>query len=124
MSKQTAAQKRASKNYYSQTRNAVWQRVHCRINRALATKKIPKVETTEALLGMNKDEFYGFIQGALQPGMTLEDRHLWHIDHIIPVSTYNLKSPLGRKLAFNYKNVQVLWVEDHRNKTNQERKAS
>ena len=42
----------------------------------------------------------------------------WHIDHIKPISKYNLTDPEDIKNAFNYKNLQPLWASDNLSKSN------
>jgi hypothetical protein len=40
-------------------------------------------------------------------------RHGWHIDHIKPVSSFDLLSRQGQKAAFHYMNTQPLWAIDN-----------
>lgn len=40
----------------------------------------------------------------------------WHIDHIVPLSNFNLTVPSEMKLACHYTNPQPLWAQDHINK--------
>ena len=35
----------------------------------------------------------------------------WHIDHIIPLYSFDLTKPLQQLKAFNYKNTQPMWAE-------------
>ena len=44
--------------------------------------------------------------------------HGWHIDHIIPMDSFNLKIEKGQKLAFHYTNLQPLWAKDNIRKSN------
>ena len=37
----------------------------------------------------------------------------WHIDHIIPVSSWDLTHPVERKVSFWYKNLQPMWGSDN-----------
>ena len=41
-----------------------------------------------------------------------------YIDHIKPISKYNLTDPEDIKNAFNYKNLQPLWASDNLSKSN------
>ena len=40
----------------------------------------------------------------------------WTMDHIIPVSSFDLSNPEGQKKAFNYSNLQAMWYLDNLSK--------
>ena len=40
-------------------------------------------------------------------------QHGWHLDHVIPLSKFNLLNKRQLRKAFNYKNLQPLWAVDN-----------
>jgi hypothetical protein len=41
----------------------------------------------------------------------------WHIDHIIPINSFNFKNDLEKKLCFNWKNLQPLESKENIDKS-------
>lgn len=66
------------------------------------------------LLGVaSMDMYREFLESKFADGMTWENYGLWHIDHIIPLSKFNLQDPNEQRLAFNYKNTRPLWAGEN-----------
>lgn len=66
-------------------------------------------------LGCTIVELKAHLESKFWPGMTWDNYGLkgWHIDHIIPLSSFNLEDPDQVKKACHYTNLQPLWAEDN-----------
>jgi hypothetical protein len=82
----------------------------------LALKDVFKDETTMKLIGCNLIELKTHLQNSFKEGMSWENYGKWHIDHIKPISSFNLKNPKNQKLAMHYTNLQPLWAKDNMSK--------
>ena len=66
---------------------------------------------TEAIVGINYEEFKQYMESKFQVGMTWDNRGDWHIDHIIPLSS--AKSEEELIALSHYTNLQPLWAIDN-----------
>ena len=94
--------------------------VRNRLTRILRKNNLKKENTTVGYLGTSIAEFKTYIEGKFQPGMTWENRGFygWHIDHVRPVSSFNLHDPDQLKACTHYTNLQPLWMHDNLSKGN------
>lgn len=51
-------------------------------------------------------------------GMTWENYGKWHIDHIKPVSAFDLLDVMQQRQCFHFTNLQPLWASDNQSKGN------
>ena len=84
----------------------------------LALKGIFKDETTMKLIGCNLFELKTHLQNLFKDGMTWENYGKWHIDHVKPISSFDLNDSKNQKLAMHYTNLQPLWAKDNLSKGN------
>ena len=73
-----------------------------------------KAYKTTELLGCSIDDARKHIENQFKPGMSWLNHGEWEIDHIIPVSSFDLKSPEEQKKAFHYTNLQPLIKQENR----------
>ena len=85
-----------------------------RIRDAFRYKGFGKNTKTAKMLGCSWEQLKDHIENQFVSGMTWEDKHLWHIDHIIPVSSAKTIEELER--LCHYTNLQPLWAEDNMRK--------
>ncbi len=80
-----------------------------RIHDALKAKGRTKVHKTTDVLGCSFKEFHAYLRSHYTPGMT-DDNHgtYWEVDHIIPLSAFNLANPVEMKAAAHHSNIRPL----------------
>ena len=76
----------------------------------LALQGKSKSKRTLELLGCTVKYLIQHLEKQFQHGMTWENRHLFHIDHIRPCASFDLTDPKQQSECFNYKNLQPLWA--------------
>ena len=100
------------------TNAGVAHALRTRINQAI--RKNSKKGSAVRDLGCSIDFLVKYLESKFQDGMTWENRgiHTWHIDHIIPLSSFNLEDEEQFKKAVHYTNLQPLWAKDNLTKRN------
>ena len=85
----------------------------------IINKKNLSANTFE-LIGCDRETFIKHIESKFTKKMTWENYGLkgWHIDHIIPLSLFDLTKEEEVKKACHYVNLQPLWWEDNLKKGN------
>jgi len=70
-----------------------------------------KHKKTLTLLGIPLNEFKKYIETKFKKGMNWDNYGLggWHMDHIKPLSHFNLSNPMEIEKASHYTNIQPLW---------------
>lgn len=72
-------------------------------------------EECDSICGCKWEELIYYIESQFEEGMTW-DNHTsggWHIDHIRPVSSFNLRKGEDRKKVNHYTNLRPMWAEDN-----------
>jgi hypothetical protein len=69
-------------------------------------------------LGCSIKEFKLYLESQFLPGMSWDNYGEWHIDHVIPISLFDLSDETQTKEACNYLNLQPLWASDNIKKSN------
>jgi len=109
-----------TKKYRSTPQGKIAHSMRNRIRLALKNQGAKKFKTTFKLVGCSLKKLKDHIEKQFKPGMTWKNYGLetWHIDHIIPVSKFNLLNPKEQRICFNYKNLQPLWAKENFLKSN------
>lgn len=74
-----------------------------------------KCAATMNLLGCDASYLREYLSSKFTQGMSWENygRTGWHIDHIIPCSSFDLSKEEEQRKCFHYTNLQPLWAEDN-----------
>ena len=140
--KKIAWQKRDKEKFKEKNRLRAHKRYHsnpqvklanvCR--KRLALVLTSKAEHTTALIGCSWSELQRHLESKFYPNpLTGEvmswdnfgkNHSKWQIDHIRPLSSFDLTDSDQLKNACNYKNLQPLWYEDHVEKTRKDNSES
>lgn len=90
---------------------AFQSRIKSMVANALSRRSYTKRSRTHEILGCSLDEFVAHIERQFLPGMTWDNRSLWHIDHIVALSTATTEAEV---LALNhFTNLRPLWGPDN-----------
>lgn len=73
-------------------------------------------ESSLDFIGCSVLELKKHIEKQFEPGMTWENHGEWHIDHIVPLSAFDLTKKDHVIFACHYTNLQPLWAEDNLSK--------
>jgi hypothetical protein len=114
-----AKKRERNKRYYQDITYKLGSLLRNRIWKALKIQGLQKNDTTMELTGCSKEELIEYLESQFSKGMTWENWSLygWHIDHIRPVSSYDLSDPAQVKECFHYSNLQPLWAIDNLKKS-------
>jgi hypothetical protein len=77
-----------------------------------------KLNNSIELLGCTGNELKNHLESKFTEGMNWENQGKWHIDHIIPCSSFDMAKLEEQKKCFHYTNLQPLWAIDNIKKSN------
>ena len=98
------------------TRIATYMRTRLRL--AMIAQITWKKGKTLELLGCSIPELKIHLEKQFKNGMNWDNYGKWHIDHIIPLSKFDLFNIKEQKKACYYTNLQPLWAKDNLKKGN------
>lgn len=92
--------------------------VRGRLHRALKGKI--KAHTMVEMLGCTPSQLKEYLESKFTEGMSWENHgtHGWHVDHIRPLSSFDLTDPQQQLIATHHTNLQPLWAKDNLSKSN------
>jgi hypothetical protein len=95
-------------------RKNIRQRLSC------ALRNNYKNSSALELTGCSMERLKKHLESLFEEGMTWENwnREGWHIDHIKPLSSFDLRKEEEQRKAMHYTNLQPLWAEENIKKGN------
>lgn len=81
-------------------------------------RKYRKAGRSEYILGCTYDFAQKHIESQFLSNMGWHNMELWHIDHYIPCSFFNLADERHQRLCNNWRNLRPMWAADNLSKKN------
>lgn len=75
-----------------------------------------KTDRTHSMLGYSYDEFKAHIERQFKRGMGWHNRHLWHIDHIVPVVAHVRDGETDPSVVNALTNLRPVWSAENLSK--------
>jgi hypothetical protein len=92
-------------------------RLRTRIYNVMKNSGNRKTNSPVKNLGCSIEELKAHLESKFQPGMSWSNHGEWHVDHIKPLSSFNLTNVEEFKQACHYTNLQPLWAIDNLKKS-------
>lgn len=111
-------------NHYRYEKERLANDTHYKLQKNLrarlrsAIKNNYKTGSAISDLGCSIEELRQHLEAQFKPGMAWENYGKWHIDHIKPLSQFDLTNPDQVKIACHYTNLQPLWAKENLSKGN------
>lgn len=96
----------------------IYTSLKARICNTVANKKLKFRFNYSKLIGCSIEDFDVFIKAKFKEGMTIDNYGEWELDHIYPISKFDLTKEEEFYKCFNYQNIQPLWKTENRQKSN------
>jgi hypothetical protein len=93
----------------------IQQRLRKRVHSAIKNLKQNKLYSITKAIGCNSEELKKYLESKFLSGMTWDNHGLygWHIDHVKPLSSFDLTNEKEFFQACHYTNLQPLWAKDN-----------
>jgi len=85
-------------------------RLRCRLRNSLERVGAIRAARTFELVGCSQPDLVKWIEKQFLPGMGWHNRAQWHLDHVVPVSAFDLFCAGQQEVAFHYTNLRPLWA--------------
>lgn len=95
--------------------NVLVKRMRSRLGDELRfrARRTKKFSGAMELVGCIREQLAAHIESLFKPGMSWANRSAWHIDHIRPVSSFDMMNFEEQKKCFHFTNLQPLWKSEN-----------
>ena len=93
------------------------ENLRCRLWDALTNYDVTKSARTIEYAGCTVAFMINHLEAQFTEGMNWDNMGDWHLDHILPVASFNLKNENEMYACFNWRNLKPLWEKDNREKS-------
>lgn len=88
-----------------------------RVKMVFRKEAMPKTGESSKLLGIDDwEKLKAHIESQFGDSYSWDNRDQWHIDHIRPISSFDVTDEVQQLVAFNWRNLQPLWGLDNLSK--------
>lgn len=101
--------------YYSDLDYKIRHNLRSRLRKAI---KYNREVSAISNLGCDLKSLKKHLESKFEEGMSWDNYGKWHIDHIVPLSKFNLTNKEEALKACHYSNLQPLWAKDNLKKSN------
>lgn len=106
-----------NREYNKRKKNSISRRLASRLRKRLIRAVESEAKSGSAVrdLGCSIEFLKDYLASKFQPGMSWDNWGTkgWHIDHIVPLASFDLTDREQFLEACNYKNLQPLWAIDN-----------
>ena len=109
--------RQGAKKFYEKTKKTpkyiLIRALRGRLGFIFSSIKNQQKPSTKRLLGCSLEELIVFIEKKFKKDMSWDNYGKWHVDHIRPISKFDLTDKEEQKKCFHYTNLQPLWAVDN-----------
>ena len=107
-----------SKRYKKDPNFKLRMLISYRVREELKNNNTKKTSKSAELIGCTVQEAREHLEKQFKKGMAWDNHGFkgWHIDHIMPCSSFDLTDPEQQKKCFHYTNLQPLWAHENMSK--------
>ena len=101
--------------YHTEPQLRVSTNLRTGLRSAIKAQNATKVSSAIRDCGLTSADLCAYIESLWKPGMDWSNYSYrgWHVDHIRPLSSFDLRDPEQQKIACHYTNLQPLWAEEN-----------